>query len=97
MARLLKEQEVLACVRIGKTKFYNEYVLTGKFKWIYIGPHAKRGLESEVDALIAEIAKQRTPHPAPPQLRRRKKSLENFTLPRRVHGRKPRHSPTDAA
>jgi hypothetical protein len=73
MAQLLKEHEVLARLGIGKTKFYRDFVLTGKFKWVYIGPHSKRGLDIEVDALIAEIARQRTPlSPPPRQLRRQK-------------------------
>jgi hypothetical protein len=73
MAQLLKESEVLARLGIGKTKFYKDYVQTGKFRWIYIGRHSKRGLDIEVDALIAEIARQRTPLGPPPlQLRRRK-------------------------
>jgi predicted DNA-binding transcriptional regulator AlpA len=60
MARLLKEAEVLARVGMGRTKFYQEFVQTGRFRWVYIGPHSKRGLESEVDQLIADLAQQRT-------------------------------------
>jgi hypothetical protein len=78
--RILREPEILNRVGVGKTKFRKDYVETGRVRWIPLGPRTKGLLEDEVDALVEEIAQNRTPLEQPQVLkgankgpRRRKK------------------------
>jgi hypothetical protein len=65
--RILKPPEIYGRLGgIGKTKFHEDYVVTGKARWINLGPRTKGLTEEEVDRLVDEAAKNREPLPPPP-------------------------------
>jgi len=64
--RILREPEVLDRMGIGKTKFYDDYIKTGKARWIRLGARAKGLPEHEVERLIDEMIAERDATPAPP-------------------------------
>ena len=72
MKRFLREPEILQRMAMGKTKFDDDYIKTGRAKWVYLGERTKGLPEEEVDALIDEIAAApRKPMPMPARLRRK--------------------------
>lgn len=55
---LVREPEVLARVGVGRTKFDDDYVKTGRVKWVRIGPRIKALPDDEVDTLVEEIIEE---------------------------------------
>lgn len=65
--RILKPPEIYQRLGgIGKTKFRDDYILTGRVKWINLGERTKGLTEEEVDRLVDEAAKNREPLPPLP-------------------------------
>jgi hypothetical protein len=70
MLREFGPEGVLARLGVGKTKFKEDYIDTGRARWVRSG-RLKRMPEHEVDRLIAEdIAAAEHSPPAPPALTR---------------------------
>jgi predicted DNA-binding transcriptional regulator AlpA len=57
--RLLRPKAIQAKLGIGHTKFWEDFVRTGRIKLVDIGPNAKGAPEDEVDDVIAEIIAER--------------------------------------
>jgi predicted DNA-binding transcriptional regulator AlpA len=53
--RLLRPKEIWKRLGCGRTKFYLDYVNTGRVNLIDIGPGSVGAPEDEIDALINEI------------------------------------------
>jgi predicted DNA-binding transcriptional regulator AlpA len=53
--RLLREKEVLQRLAVGRTTLDEDFIKTGRLKWVRIGPRIKAAVEDEVDTLIEEI------------------------------------------
>ena len=53
--RLIREPQVLERVGVGRTKFDEDYVKTGRVEWVRIGKRIKALPEDEVDKLVDEI------------------------------------------
>jgi hypothetical protein len=64
--RILKPREIYQRLSIGKTKFHEDFVATGKVRWINLGERSKGLTEEEVDRLVDEVARNREPLPPPP-------------------------------
>jgi predicted DNA-binding transcriptional regulator AlpA len=56
--RFLRPRECYSRLGLGKTAFDEHFIRTGRLRWRRIGARAVGILESEIDALIAEIAAQ---------------------------------------
>jgi hypothetical protein len=56
---LLRPKEIWKRLGCGRTKFYEDFVATGRIKLADIGPNAKGAPEYEVDEVIAEIIAER--------------------------------------
>jgi predicted DNA-binding transcriptional regulator AlpA len=57
--RLLRKKEAQARIGVGKTKFYEDYIKTGKLRLVPISERIDGILEEEVDAVIAEKIAER--------------------------------------
>ena len=53
--RLLRPKEIWTRLGCGRTKFYEDYVNTGRVNLIDIGPGSVGAPEDEIDVLIDEI------------------------------------------
>jgi hypothetical protein len=52
---LISLAEAMARLNCKHTKFYDDYVNTGRLKLVKLGPQKKAAVEDEVDALIEEM------------------------------------------
>jgi predicted DNA-binding transcriptional regulator AlpA len=57
--RLLRPKQICEKLGVGKTKFWEDFVGTGRIKLVDVGPNAKACPEYEVDDVIAEIIAER--------------------------------------
>jgi hypothetical protein len=57
--RLLRPKAICAKLDIGKTKFWKDFVATGRIRLVDIGPNAKAAPEYEVDDVIEEMIAER--------------------------------------
>ena len=57
--RIIRPREAWTRLGIGHSKFYRDFVNTGRIRLLELGPQTKGMLEDELDALIDEIAAQR--------------------------------------
>lgn len=57
--RLVREPEVLRRLAIGKTKLDEDFVKTGKLRWVRLGKRAKAAVEDELDQLVDDLIAQR--------------------------------------
>ena len=57
--RLLRPKAIQAKLGIGHTKFWEDFVRTGRIKLVDVGPNAKACPEYEVDDVIAEMIAER--------------------------------------
>ena len=55
---LLRERQVLQRVGVGRTKFEEDFVQTGRVQWVRIGPRMKALPEDEVDRLVDELIEE---------------------------------------
>ena len=69
--RILRKREVLERLGIRKTAFHDLFVTTGKLRPLNIGTRAVGYLESEVDALIEDMRRERDRKPRTVEPRRR--------------------------
>jgi predicted DNA-binding transcriptional regulator AlpA len=51
---LLREPQVLKRMGVGRTKLNDDYIKTGRLRWVRLGPRIKALPDDEVDAVIAE-------------------------------------------
>ena len=63
--KMLREQQVIEKMAMGKTSFDTKYIKTKRAKWIYSG-RIKRMPEHEVDRLIEEDIAAADDQPVPP-------------------------------
>jgi hypothetical protein len=63
---MLREPAVLEKIGLGKTKFKEHYIDTGRLSWVYTG-RVKRLPEHELDRVIAEDIAARDANPQPPK------------------------------
>jgi hypothetical protein len=57
--RLLRPKQIWQKLAVGKTKFWEDFVATGRIKLVDVGPNAKAAPEDEVDAVIDQIVAER--------------------------------------
>jgi hypothetical protein len=57
--RLLRPKAICAKLGVGKTKFWEDFVRTGRINLVDVGPNAKACPEYEVDDVIAEMIAER--------------------------------------
>jgi hypothetical protein len=57
--RLVRPKEAWKRLGIGHTKFYEDYIQTGRIKLIDLGPKCKAIVEDELDDLINELVAAR--------------------------------------
>jgi predicted DNA-binding transcriptional regulator AlpA len=53
--RLLRPKEAWSRLGCKRTKFYEDYVKTGRLRLVTLGPKSKGAVEDEVDSLIDEL------------------------------------------
>ena len=57
--RLVRPKEAQKRLGVGHTKFYKDFVNTGRLWLVELGPRSKAAVEDELDALIDEIVNAR--------------------------------------
>jgi predicted DNA-binding transcriptional regulator AlpA len=57
--RILRQKEALSRLSIGHTKFYEDFIKTGRLRAVHLGPKARGYLEDEIDGLIDQLAAER--------------------------------------
>jgi hypothetical protein len=57
--RLVRPKEAQRRLGVGHTKFYKDFVNTGRLRLVELGPRSKAAVEDELDALIDEIVSAR--------------------------------------
>jgi predicted DNA-binding transcriptional regulator AlpA len=57
--RILRKREVLERLGIRKTSLYQNFIKTGRLRFVKIGARAVGVIEDEVDALIEELRHER--------------------------------------
>ena len=61
--RVLRKREVLERLGIRKTTLYENFVKTGRLRFVKIGARAVGVIEDELDALIEELRRERDRKP----------------------------------
>jgi predicted DNA-binding transcriptional regulator AlpA len=72
--RIIRPKEAMSRLSCGRTKFYSDYVRTGRLRLIPLGPRNVGILESELDALIDQLVAERDA--APPRRGRPRNAAE---------------------
>ena len=57
--RILRKSEVLARLGIRKTALYDNFIKTGRLRFVQIGARAVGVIEDELDALIEALRRER--------------------------------------
>ena len=57
--RILRPKEIYHRLGVGKTKFWQDFVATGRLKLFRLGPRSVGATEDQVDALIDEMIAER--------------------------------------
>ena len=57
--RILRKNEVLERLGIRKTSLYENFIKTGRLRFVKIGARAVGVIEDELDALIEELRRER--------------------------------------
>jgi hypothetical protein len=57
--RLVRPKEAQKRLGVGHTKFYKDFVNTGRLRLVELGPRSRAAVEDELDALIDEIINAR--------------------------------------
>jgi predicted DNA-binding transcriptional regulator AlpA len=63
--KLLRLPEARKRLAVGKTKFDEDFIKTGRLRLVRIGPKCVAVVEDELDALIDEIVAERDASPSP--------------------------------
>jgi hypothetical protein len=63
--KLLRLPEARKRLAVGKTKFDEDFIKTGRLRLLRIGPKCVAVVEDELDALIDEIVAERDASPSP--------------------------------
>jgi predicted DNA-binding transcriptional regulator AlpA len=61
--RILRKSEVLARLGIRKTALYDNFIKTGRLRFVQIGARAVGVIEDELDALIEALRRERDRKP----------------------------------
>jgi predicted DNA-binding transcriptional regulator AlpA len=61
--RVLRKREVLERLGIRKTALYENFIKTGRLRFVKIGARAVGVIEDELDALIEELRRERDRKP----------------------------------
>jgi hypothetical protein len=61
---IIRPREAQRRLGVGQTKFYEDYVATGKLKLVRLGPRAVGVVEDELDRFIDELPDARPTAPA---------------------------------
>ena len=61
--RILRKHEVLERLGIRKTTLYENFIITGRLRFVKIGARAVGVIEDELDALIEELRRERDRRP----------------------------------
>jgi hypothetical protein len=59
MANIIRPRAAWTRLGIGRSKFYTDFVGTGRIKLVKLGARARGVLDDEVDALVEEIRRER--------------------------------------
>lgn len=57
--RILRPKEIHKRLGVGKTKFWQDFIATGRLKLVRLGPRSVGATEDQVDALIDEMVAER--------------------------------------
>jgi hypothetical protein len=57
--RLVRPKEAQKRLGVGHTKFYKDFINTGRLRLVELGPRSRAAVEDELDALIDEIINER--------------------------------------
>jgi hypothetical protein len=61
--RLVRPKEAQKRLGVGRTKFYQDFVGTGRLRLVGLGPRSKAAVEDELDDLIEELIAERDEKP----------------------------------
>ena len=61
--RVLRKREVMERLGIRKTALYENFIKTGRLRFVKIGARAVGVIEDELDALIEELRRERDRRP----------------------------------
>jgi hypothetical protein len=61
--RLVRPKEAQKRLGVGHTKFWQDFVATGRLRLVELGPRSKAAVEDELDDLIAELIAERDEKP----------------------------------
>jgi hypothetical protein len=61
--RLVRPKEAQKRLGVGRTKFYQDFVATGRLRLVGLGPRSKAAVEDELDDLIEELIAERDEKP----------------------------------
>jgi predicted DNA-binding transcriptional regulator AlpA len=71
MRRLVRPKEAMRVLGVGHTKFYQDFVTTGRLRAVRLGARSVAFPSDEIDTLVTElIASRDQPAKAPPEVRR---------------------------
>jgi predicted DNA-binding transcriptional regulator AlpA len=59
LANIIRPQAAWKRIGVGRSKFYADYVKTGRLKLVKLGKRARGAIDDEVDALIEELRRER--------------------------------------
>jgi hypothetical protein len=61
--RLVRPKEAQKRLGVGHTKFWQDFVATGRLRLVELGPRSKAAVEDELDDLIEELITERDEKP----------------------------------
>jgi hypothetical protein len=61
--KLVRPKEAQRRLGVGHTKFWQDFVATGRLKLVELGPRSKAAVEDELDDLIDELIAERDQKP----------------------------------
>jgi hypothetical protein len=74
--RLVRPKEAQKRLGVGHTKFWRDFVATGRLRLVELGPRAKAAVEDELDDLIEELIAERDAVPVTPAAAKPKRRAE---------------------
>jgi predicted DNA-binding transcriptional regulator AlpA len=57
--KIVRPREAQSRLGVGHTKFYEDFVNTGRLRLVRLGPRCVGAVEDELDALIGELVAER--------------------------------------
>lgn len=61
--KLVRPKEAQKRLGVGHTKFWQDFVATGRLRLVELGPRSKAAVEDELDDLIEELIAERDEKP----------------------------------